>query len=114
MTRHRFIRLELFQDHMMSLDAEGDKIRSQFNRNSDKIFQYYRKEWAHTLKRSSQAMRVGDRQGPAVTKMPGGKKRSMPNGPLYPYKPHTDRGYGHQFSEYDVLWTTSLLTHPGK
>ena len=35
-------------------------------------------------------------------------------GLLYPYKPHTDQGLKHQFSEYDVLWSTSLLCKPGK
>ena len=34
-------------------------------------------------------------------------------GLLYPYKPHTEQGLKHQFSEYDVLWSTSLLCKPG-
>jgi len=35
-------------------------------------------------------------------------------GLLYPYKPHTDQGLKHLFSEFDVLWSTSLLCKPGK
>ena len=55
-------------------------------------------------------MKVNQKQGANLLN----KKKNAPHGPLYPYKPHTDRGFGHEFSEYDVLWSTSLLTQPGK
>ena len=112
MTRNKFVRLEPFQDLMASLDPEGEKIKNDRNRNSDKIFQYYRTEWANVIKKSSKMIRDTMAKTLATHKVKHAMK-SEP-GPLYPYRPFTDRGPNHVFSEYDVLWSTSLLCKPGK
>ena len=116
MTRHKFMKLLPFQDHMLSLDPEADKVRSECGNSSDKLFQYYRQEWASTIKKSSRIMRVNPKLAENLTTAESKKKSKKASevGPLYPYQPHTDCGYHHEFSEYDVLWSNSLLCKPGK
>ena len=75
------------------------------------MFEHYRTDWINTLTKSSQELRPGQGQGVKGQKKMG---RHTKTGILYPYMPHIDLNKNHEFSEYDVLWSTSLLCKPGK
>ena len=112
MTRHRFIKLEPFAEHINRLDVDGEKVLAQYDGNYDKIYGHYRTEWAAVLKNARKSMQAGIKKR-SLAKSKTETKDKL-GGPLYPYKPHTDLGPNHVFGEYDVLWSTSLLCKPGK
>ena len=41
----------------MSLDPDGEKIKVNNEGNNDKIFNYYRQEWANVIKKSGRVIR---------------------------------------------------------